>query len=124
MVNGDGQADDSLASVFVNSPGLLGRPFFLAFKPSPDPVVLILELVDDVESLNVSQGIANSLNAKLDAVLQALEDANQNNDVAAINALEAFINAVQAQSGNQIPEPDAEALIAKAQLTIDALLAE
>lgn len=41
---------------------------------------------------------------------------------AAINALQAFINAVQAQSGNQIPDPaDADALIDAAQTIIDLL---
>ena len=46
---------------------------------------------------------------------------NQNNDVAAINSLEAFINAVEAQRGTKIAEADADDLVAAAQAIIDAL---
>ena len=68
-------------------------------------------------------GISNSLDAKLGAVVNALDDVNANNDVAAINALEAFINAVVAQSGNHITVAQADALIASAQAIIDLLTA-
>ena len=54
---------------------------------------------------------------------KVLDDVNVNNDVAAINALQAFINAVTAQSGNQIPVEKADALIASAQAIIDLLTA-
>jgi uncharacterized delta-60 repeat protein len=70
-----------------------------------------LQLVAKVMVLNLQNGIENSLDTKLDAALQALDDLNTNNDVAAINAIEAFINHVQAQSGNQISEADADDLI-------------
>lgn len=72
-------------------------------------------------TFNLKHGIENSLDAKLDAALKALEDINENNDVAAINTLEAFINAVQAQSGTKITEADADALIAAAQEIIALL---
>lgn len=71
--------------------------------------------------MNLHQGIENSLDAKLDAAVQALDDINQNNDVAAINTLGAFINAVEAQRGKKITEADADALIAAAQEIIAAL---
>ena len=87
----------------------------------PDALTLLEQLIQDVVDLNLQQGINNSLDAKLDAVIQALQDVNENNDVAAINALQAFINAVQAQSGIHIPVADADALIAKAQAIIDLL---
>jgi nitrous oxidase accessory protein NosD len=83
----------------------------------------LADLVDDVVDLNLQQGISNSLDMKLDAVSKALEDVNENNDVAAINALGAFINAVQAQRGNKISEDDADALIATAQQIIDLITA-
>jgi parallel beta-helix repeat protein/predicted outer membrane repeat protein len=86
-----------------------------------DPVMLLGELAGKVFGLNVQNGIENSLDAKLGAALQALEDVNANNDVAAINSLEAFINAVQAQSGNKIPTADADTLIAAAQEIIAVL---
>ena len=86
-----------------------------------DPVVLLGELAVDVYELNLQNGIENSLDAKLDSALNALDDANENNDVAAINSLGAFINAVEAQSGNKIPVEDADILIAAAQDIIDLL---
>ncbi len=93
------------------------------------PVVLtpeeaILALIDQVEALNLHQGIDNSLDAKLEAALNALDDVNQNNDVGAINTLEAFINAVEAQRGSKIPEAQADALIALAEEIIFLLLEE
>jgi hypothetical protein len=59
--------------------------------------------------------------AKLDAALQALDDVSANNDAAAINAVEAFINHVRAQSGNKISVADADALIDIANEIIVAL---
>ena len=89
-----------------------------------DPVELLMELTQKVIALNLQQGISNSLDAKLQAAMQALEDVNENNDVAAINTLEAFINAIEAQRGNKIPEADADDLIADVLEIIDLLSAE
>jgi len=85
------------------------------------PQVRIEQLITKVLSLNLQQGISNSLDSKLDAVKKALEDVNENNDGAAINALGAFINAVNAQRGGKISEEDADALIEMAQQIIDLL---
>ncbi|MFC1738697.1 nitrous oxide reductase family maturation protein NosD [Planctomycetota bacterium] len=79
------------------------------------PQEMLGELINQVVGLNLQKGIENSLDAKLDAALKALEDINSNNDVAAINTLDAFINAVEAQSGNKISEANANALIATVQ---------
>ena len=87
----------------------------------PDPVLLLQELAVSVIVLNLKSGIENSLDAKLVAALKALEDVKTNNDVAAINSLKAFVNAVQAQSGGSISEADADDLVALAQ-SIIALL--
>ncbi|MHC4791329.1 MAG: FIMAH domain-containing protein [Planctomycetota bacterium] len=65
--------------------------------------------------------MSNSLEAKLNAALRALEDENENNDIAAINTLGAFINAVESQRGKKIPEADADALIADAMEIIELL---
>ncbi len=86
-----------------------------------DPVELLTALVDTVVALNLQMGISNSLDAKLGAVVNALDDVNANNDGAAINALEAFINAIMAQSGDKISEADAAALIAAAEQIIALL---
>ena len=82
---------------------------------------MIISLAQAVIDLNLQNGITNSLDVKLDAVLQALDDANESNDVAAINSLEAFINAVEAQRDNKISNADADILIAAA-LEIIAML--
>jgi hypothetical protein len=93
------------------------------YRP-PTPAELVAELLEGVGGLELPRGIANSLLAKLDTALQKLEDANEKNDVAAINSLQAFINAIEAQRGKKIPEADADALIAAAQEIIDLLSTE
>jgi hypothetical protein len=79
----------------------------------------IQRLISLVTNLNLQHGIENSLDAKLEAAEQALNDINQNNDVAANNSLQAFINAVEAQRGKMIPEAVADLLISATQEIID-----
>ena len=55
------------------------------------------------------------LDSKLDTAVNALIDANFNDDGAAWNSLDAFINAVQAQRAKKIPSAQADELIALAQ---------
>ena len=74
-----------------------------------------------METFNLQQGIENSLDAKLDSALNALSDVNQNNNQAAINSLQAFINAVNAQRGSKITNEQADALVAVAQAIINSL---
>lgn len=97
------------------------RGYLTSLQTLLDPAELLLDLAQDVIALNLQQGIENSLDAKLDAALHALDAINENNYVAAINTLEAFINAVEAQRGGWIPEADADALICAAQVIIDIL---
>jgi len=85
--------------------------------PLQDPVQLLEILAHQVIDLDLQSGIENSLLAKLDAAQKA-------NDSVAINLLQSFINAVEAQRGNKITEDDAVALIAAAQHIIDLLMAE
>ena len=80
-----------------------------------NPYTLILELVDAVSLLNANSGITNSLDTKLDALDQLLNDLNENNDVAAVNVLNAFINAVEAQRGKKISDSEADDLITRAE---------
>jgi len=101
-------------------------PWYGAFRHiditvQSDPAVAILDLIDTVEDMNLQQGIDNSLDAKLDAAANALDDVNQNNDVAAINSLNAFINAVEAQRGARITDAQADELIARANSIIAKL---
>jgi len=93
----------------------------LWWEECPGPAELVAELLEGVGGLELPGGIENSLMAKLNAALRALEDENENNDAAAVNTLEAFINAVEAQRGKKIPEAEADALIAAAQEIIELL---
>jgi hypothetical protein len=81
----------------------------------------IIDLVATVIALNLNGGMSNSLDAKLSSVLNALEDANLSNDVAALNGLQAFINAVEAQRGKKVSETDADQLIELARQIIGQL---
>lgn len=86
-----------------------------------DAPTAVLDLAGQVDEFDLPAGIENGLQAKLDTAFKKLDDANPNNDGAATNSLQAFINAVEAQSGKKIPEDDADALIAAAQAIIDIL---
>jgi len=75
-------------------------------------------LIGDVEGLNLPNGIENSLVKKLDSAIAALE---REQDIAAVNKLNAFINQVEGLKGKKIGEADADALIADAQVIICAI---
>jgi hypothetical protein len=109
--------DDSTADLLFYS----DIPINLVDTAVSDPVEKIQDLINLVASFNLQQGIDNSLDAKLDAALGALDDVNQNNDAAAINTLQAFINAVEAQRDNKITSEQADELITAAQAIIDLL---
>jgi probable HAF family extracellular repeat protein len=121
-----------MGNVHISADGLtiVGRGYnpdgnpegWIAELPPRDPIDMIVDLIGQVMALNLQQGIENSLDAKLNSALGALDDISTNNDAAAINTLEAFINAVEAQRGDKIPnEADAEALITAAEEIIGIL---
>jgi len=83
-----------------------------------DPVELCVDLVGQVEELDLPKGTENSLKAKLENAVKKLGDQNI---VAGINSLNAFINEVEAQRGKKILESDADDLIAVAQYIIEVL---
>jgi len=96
----------------------------LTTEPIPEPkgpIELLNDLIADVLEVNLSGGIQNSFDQKLEGALRSLDDLNQHNNVAAVNALNAFINAVNAQKGNQISIENADDLIAAAQIIIAQL---
>ncbi len=85
-----------------------GQGFQLAaglVEVAGDSAQAILDLIDQVTALTLKQGISNSLDAKLDAASQALDDLNENNNV------------VEAQRGVSLTD----ALIAAAQEIIALL---
>ena len=118
--DGDGIGD---SPYFINSLNRDRYPFMSesGWELPPTPEQVILDLIDTVELMNLQQGIDNSLDAKLDNVLDSLEafNAEQRND--AINKLNAFINAVQAQRGNKLTDDQASELVASAQAIIESL---
>ncbi|MCH1491372.1 MAG: hypothetical protein L7T24_02370, partial [Luminiphilus sp.] len=133
FVEGFSDFSDALSSITAcPSPSWDGIEFTGAAEGAPiaveqtlaacaDPVVLIDELSAFVADLNAKNGILNALDAKLGAVQGALSDLNENNDVAALNAMYAFCYNAQAQSGKQLETADADALIAKADAIIAAI---
>jgi hypothetical protein len=79
-----------------------------SFNVTTEFVATIPYLSELVESIELPNGIENSLLSKLDAAQKSLDKENTD---AGINQLEAFINSVQALSGKKISETDAQILI-------------
>jgi hypothetical protein len=84
----------------------------------PTPADVVTELIDDVEDVAVA---VPSLSSKLDGVFESLSAANAATRNDATNQLNAFINAVAAQSGKKLTPSDADALIASARRIIASL---
>jgi len=84
-----------------------------------DPIVNIGGLVNQMNivimTLSLTQGLTNALVAKLN---DAMDIYCNGNTSGALNKLNAFINQVQGQSGNQIPLVTANYLITQAQALI------
>lgn len=68
-----------------------------------------------VQSYNLHQGISNSLDSKLSNAQKALEAANAGDLESACGLMGAFINEVEAQSGQKLTVAQADDLIAAAQ---------
>lgn len=85
------------------------------------PSGAVLLLAQTVQSFNFQQGIANSLDQKLENVQEALQAANANQRQDAANKLLAFINAAEAQRNNQLSNEQANILIAMAQRILGVL---
>lgn len=81
----------------------------------------IRKLIRDVENMNLQQGIDNSLDAKLTAVLDALEALNADKRNDAINKLYAFLNEVEVQREKKLTNEQACYLIAAAQEIISLI---
>lgn len=118
QVRKEGYADSD--TVFLEGRELSGK-LSHHFVLKNSAVDLVRSLSQTVIDLNAQNGISNSSDAKLKTVLQAVDDLNEDNDVAAINTLGAFINAVNAQRGDKLSKEDADSLIGAAQQIIDLL---
>jgi hypothetical protein len=74
----------------------------------------VTNLVTTVQSFNLANGITNSLDAKLDNALSALNAAKSGGTLSTCNQLNAFISQTLAQSGKQLTTDQANQLIASA----------
>ena len=109
-------AGDQVELSFQVGGGRFGLNFTITLTPnSVDPVAAVENLALTVVQMNLQNGIANSLDSKLDAAVAVLIDVNVNNDGAACNSLAAFINAVEAQRNKKITNAQADQLITSAQ---------
>jgi hypothetical protein len=112
-------AIDSSGNVYVTGqstggcPGGVWRGFDSATIKYSQPAVLIEELIKLVQSLNLKQGIENSLDAKLQNAVDALDAANANQRQDAVNKMEAFVNAVEGQRYKELTGEQADTLISK-----------
>jgi hypothetical protein len=82
------------------------------------PAQSIADLINTIDSFNLQPGIANSLEAKLNAAQAPLAAGNS---TAACNQIKAFINEVKAQSGKKLTAGQASTLITAAQAIRTAL---
>ena len=72
------------------------------------------ELSTVVQGFNLTQGIENGLDAKLQIAQAALAAAREGNIATACNQLNAFIKEVQAQAGKALTADQAQELLAAA----------
>ncbi len=128
---GEGIAVDSSGNAYVtgltgstNFPGASSSLIQSAFGGGDDafvakinpkgPIDLTNDLISLVQSLNLQQGISNSLDVKLANVENALNAMHAGDVTTACNSLSAFISEVQAQSGAALTAAQANQLIAAA----------
>jgi len=88
---------------------------------SIDAAAMVAALAQKVIDLDLKKGISTSLDAKLSNALKSIDDLNQNNDVAAVSKLQAFINEVNAQIGTFVTDTEGYDLINDAQRIINVL---
>ncbi len=95
---------------------------FYVFDDPISPHSGIASLIQWVSSLNLAQGLQNSLDSKLSNAQAALESVKTNDASTACNKLDAFINAVEAQEGKgQLSTTAVRELINEARLIKSAL---
>ena len=75
-----------------------------------EPDIVLGGLANVIAALDLNPGPANSFLSKVEAALAVLEDANPNNDAAAIDILEALLNQIEAQRGHALTDEEADRL--------------
>lgn len=108
-----GATGDELTQYRLEQVIISSEPISSAVFLARASVQLQLELLADLlASFNLQQGIAGSLDAKLQNALEALEAANADLRQDASNKLMAFFNAVEAQRDKELTSAQADELIA------------
>jgi hypothetical protein len=96
----------------VTSTERLGRHAAAASSPVdfriPTAAERVQDLIDEVIEAGLHHGIENSRTSQLEQTLEHLEAERSN---PSCNTLEAFVNAIEAQHGKQIPEEIADGFI-------------
>jgi hypothetical protein len=82
---------------------------------------LISNLIDTISEINQVAGIGRSFDAKFRSIVQVLDDANANNDGAALNGLYALCSYVEAQRGKKLTNAQADDIVAGADHVISSL---
>ena len=72
-------------------------------------------MVQTVQSMNLQQGITNSLDAKIQNAMDSLNAMNADQRSDAVNKLQAFVNSVEAQRNTKLTNEQADYLIMQAQ---------
>jgi len=85
------------------------------------PSEVVADIVEQVVDFDVNGRIEGSLIAKLQTARRALDNDRKNSRTIAVNSLDAFINAVEAQRSKKISEAEADVIIVLAQEIIAAL---
>lgn len=122
-LDGDGDLDIATANNWARytgtDPDACVTVMLSSLAPTPEEMLTDLQQV--VVTLNIKAGISNSFDQKLQHARKALGAANAGQRQDAVNALEAFINSVEAQRGNSLSSAEADALIARVRAIIDRL---
>jgi len=117
-LDGDGDLDEPIPFDLDGNPRILDGVVDMGAFEHATTASLLGHLLSTVVALDLHPGITNSLTAKL---LIALGHVENDNDAAAISALEAFVNQVRAQADKKIPVDDAHDLIQAAEALIELL---
>jgi hypothetical protein len=114
-LNGVMNATGTITAIVLPAGAALTSGSGAAYPVTTSATVLLTNLTTLIQSLNLSSGIANSLDVKLQNALQALADSRAGNVVSACNRLDAFMNEVAAQSANALTTQQSSQLTQLAQ---------
>lgn len=91
------------------------------FFSSVIDTTLLVDLVAKIESLNLQTGVENSLIGRLQAAVNTFRGTDADNDGAGCNAMNGFIDAVEALRGHKISHEAADCIVTDAQSVIELL---